>query len=554
MERSYNQVVFSKTLVDSLIIISYCCLAHGLLLLNDGVYWDDWIIYIDIVKNNWISLQQFDRELGGVPVGYWLTWVVGHMPSPVLMFKWLFFCSITSVGFLVYLIQNELKIDNRIQKMFVSLVVIGYPSFQMTASIATGAYWVWYTIFLFGCYVSLLNLRVRTRFHYCIRLFSFAVFGIAFRVSSFLVYYFAFLLLLLLYENQTLRPFNWVRVVKRALTNYLDYLCYPFIYFVVIKKLFPSIGLYANYNSFSTFSSFPLRPYVGCYYYFFENAVWDQFKISLMVMYHHPVLCVGLFLLFCFLFSFNYNREIPVSDDNSGAVFLFLYGVLLFFFAAFPYAAVLKFPSETGVDTRHSLLVGLPVGIICFSIICLCLRAGKLKKIGQLAICLLLMLMCISSIDNYLSWQLHWIKDRSVIYKLSEKDPDKTTVFWVKDDFIIPSTEPWHQFYAYSSMFYYAWKEDTRIGLDIRDKAFYKTWMHTEGKKHFRVTRYNLAGFDPDGPQELMTISKGPLAVNLSSLDLILKYWYYKYCIPEEFESFLDGIVSLVISPCNDQV
>ncbi len=544
MSSYYRQVYFSKTLVDCSILLFYACFTHGLLLLNDGVYWDDWILYIDLLRENWASLYEFDRELGGLPVGYWLTLVLGHLPNTVLFFKCLFFCSILFSGVFVYLICHELGFHNRPAQLFISLVVISYPAFQMTVSIATGTYWVWYCCFLSACYVTVKGLNTQTPLRYYLRFLSYILFGLAFRTSSFLVFYFGFFFLLLLYDQGGIQSFNLLRMLYRSITEYLDYFCYPFFYFFIIKLLFPPSGLYADYNALTT--TFSLSTYLDCYVYFFKNGVFIQLKDGIRLLIRHFMISIPLIAALFVIFSFNMPKPTHSSGRHISNTSLLLFGVFIFCLAAFPYAMVMKYPSPNGVDTRHSLLVGLPVGIVLFGIVFG--QSTRFRNARVFVLCALLSLMSLSCIRNYLFWQVHWIKDRSTIYHLAQTIQDDVSIIWVDDSFLIPETEPHHQYYAYSSMFRYVWDVDSIVGFDNKSEAFYRSWMLTEGLQFFPVERYNLTGFQPGGREKVLTIHEGPLVEQYGFLGLSLRYWYYNYLRDDDMGDFLSGVTTVEMS------
>ena len=486
-------------------------------------------------------MKTFDAEMGGLPVGYYLLYLVGHIPYTLFVFKILTFASISLSGCLIFYMCNRITILSEKDSLLIALIFIGYPSFQLSFMLSTSTYWIWYFIFLLACFFAIQSTLASGILKFSLVLISLILFSISFRVGSLLVIYFGFLFY---FFNM-----KFGEVQKISINSLLDniffksyYVIFPFVYFFSIKKFFPSSGVYATYNKINIID---LEGILNAFLYFIKNSIIDQ--VTRSIFFASTIWFIFIFVaIFSFAIAkFIYSRRDYYESIRSVYLPLLLFGLYLLFLSIFPYAVVLKYPHDTGVETRHSILIGLPMALILISFIkSISKRSYILKDFFLISMIISFSLI---SINNYFTWQAHWIKDKSTIQHLKILDPKDYSIFWIKDDVVIKDTEPWHQYYAYSGMFRYAWGGSSRIGLDIRDKNFYQKWIINEGRKYFQIKRYNLFNLNVYGKQALLSISEGVYPKKLGRIKMDLMYWYYKYFNPKKIKNFLLKLTTVTI-------
>src|SRR5215467_11584096 len=75
-------------------VLLVAVLAHGWLVLNQGIYWDDWIVYTQIKNGAWANLTSLADQLGGIPTYLYIWVAAAALPPPVVGFKVLSFALI----------------------------------------------------------------------------------------------------------------------------------------------------------------------------------------------------------------------------------------------------------------------------------------------------------------------------------------------------------------------------------------------------------------------------------------------------------------------------
>lgn len=530
---------FSSDILCIAAIIIYIFIVHGLLLINDGIYWDDWL-WINPTNNH----LEIDRivsaatEMGSV-ITYWV-----HICLVELLgYRIVTFIAIIIAGIVVYLIGQHKKMLDRSDALVVALITVSYPAFQTWILLSTASYVFYYALFLLGVLISLKSETYRgTRriiFSACAILFFF----VSFNLNSLLVFYFGFLLLLFYLIYQPNKN-SWKQTLLLFISRRLYFILLPFIYWIVKEGFFPRYGGYANYNQF-TFSPFAILHGLASFLY---NGIYRQFNTALVELISQPGLWLFVFLGGLYWYAkFKGDKMHPAETSETLAKpqFLLAYGVLLTGLAMFPYAVVGLGPSLTGWSTRHSLLLSLPIAVIIVALARLLFRRpnGWLSHTGWIFLTTLLLAFSIATVSSYIGWQARWVKDRSVMVNLARLDgAEKYSIYWINDQYMIGG-ENNYRFYEWSSIFKKIWGDETRIGFDQRD---YAPQLLEDNKKYF-TKRYNLSNFYPTSCQATINIRQGTLAS--SSFHLVVRYFYYKFLRPQLMDDFLIRVAEVKILP-----
>lgn len=528
---------------DYIAIIAYALIAHGLLLLNDGVYWDGWLIYTNLLDENWNNLWMWFSE-SGVPIVAYLHWFMGYLPLTLFGYKLLAFLSIMFSGILIYRICNETGLVSRREGLFIALLSLSYPAFQISVELIITPFLVFYCLFLVACLLAIRSEKTSGFRHYSLRICSLTLWCLSFTINSLLVFYYGFLMILMLYARRN-KALSLKQVFTRYLPHRLDYILLPFMYWIASRVLFPAHGFYSAYNELSI----SLSSLLTLGHTFIDNAIFTQFgnafnylKDYLVTYPQFAVPSILALIWLCFTSRF---KSIRLLNQKVNPWALLFGGFVLLALAIVPYVAVGKVASTHGYGTRHALLISLPIAIIIVGILRLVFtdKKGSISRIGLLILATLLIAFTVSTISNYFSWQARWVKDQSVMVNLSEdKNTEGIVVFWVDDQ------PPWdkdvpYAFYEWSCMFKSIWGGESRIGLDQRvcNQSFL-----TQGSRYFNG-RYHLSEFDPDGCQAMLIVRNGPN----SSSDAIIstKYLFYRFFSTDRLTQFLHGVTEVQVQP-----
>jgi hypothetical protein len=281
---------------------------------------------------------------------------------------------------------------------------------------------------------------------------------------------------------------------------------------------------------------------------FIQNSIISQIIDALKVLVENPWL--GLLVLVISIFILGIYRKkfsSTVEDNPKKTALMFLYGGILFGMAIFPYAVVNLAPARTGWDTRHAILISLPVAILFVSFYRLNIHLLK-ERYAILSLLAAIMLMFSFSFlgaGNYMSWQARWVKDRSIMYQLSHiQTAGNYSIYWVDDQFP-KGGETSYRFYEWSSIFKKTWGKEIRIGADITEFQSPSLGLF----RGYFTERMNLKDLDLNGPQAKLTIKPGKRAA--SNLMMSLHYLYYKAFDEDKLERYLARLTAVVVEPCN---
>lgn len=520
-------------------IIIYIFIVHGFLLINDGIYWDDWL-WIN-PTNNHLEIDRMvsaANEMGTV-ITFWLhIWLVEFLGYRIVTF-----IAIIIAGILVFLIGQHKKILDHSDALFVALITVSYPAFQTWILLSTANYVFYYALFLLGVFISLKSEIYRGTLRIILVAFAILLFFLSFNLNSLLVFYFGFLLLLfcLNYRHNGL---SWKQALILFISRRLYLIFLPFIYWIVKEVFFPSHGLYADYNRF-TFSPFKLLHNIILFIY---CGVYKQFNTALVELNRQPGLWLFVLLAVSVWYA-KFKGDMVHSSETSETLVkphsLLAYGFLLMGLGMFPYIVVGLSPSLAGWGTRHSLLLALPIALIIVALARLLFRSseGNLSRIGWMFLTTLLLAFSIATVSSYIGWQARWVKDRSVMVNLTRLDGAKYySVYWVNDQYRLGG-ENNYRFYEWSSIFKKVWGDETRIGFDQR---YPDSKMLEDNKTYFNKC-YNLKNFDPAGCQVLLAIRQGVL--DGSAFSLVGRYYYYKFLRPQQMDDFLIKVTDIQIQP-----
>lgn len=527
-------------------IVIWSILTHGLLLLNDGIYWDGWLIYTYLVDKDWNSLDTLFKETGGILTIKFLFYrFLRYFPAVVFVFKFVAFLSITLSGILSFLIFMESGLCSRKDSLYIALLSLSFPAYQISIEQITTIILISYCLFLSACYLAIRAEKINSNYHALFRFFALVLFTLSFTINSLLVFYggFFFIYVYYIYKHKfnkhSLKFFlRWFMLFR------LDYVILPFLFWLISRTFFPPHGLYINHNRISISISNIIKVYNG----FICNAVYGQLYNAFSNLISQPILILTTFLIAFSVYSiFSLHKYCFFEQNIKQHLLLLIFGIFLLLLGIFPYAVVGKIATISGWRTRHALLVGLPIAIILVPVIRLLFadNKGVISKLGFSFLVILMLALNMSTMKYYFSWQARWVKDRSIMANLFNiKEAKEISVFWIDDQFPVGG-EARYRFYEWSCMFKYIWGDERHLGLDLRRhslKTQFKNWPLP-----FFTRRYKLSEFDPDGSQAILTIRRGHKSYNDIALSTI--YLYNKYFRKKYLYEFLKDVTELQLEP-----
>jgi hypothetical protein len=551
-------MAINKSVLNHYVIIFIITLlSHGLLLINDGLYWDGWLSKGYLDNGDWESVKQQTFEMGLPVIGY-LMWALKVLKIHEY-YKLTAFLMIFLSATLIYKIADRLKYTTKFESLLIAVIFVTFPAYQTSIEIST----LQYLIFLFLFYLSIfLIVEVKygdiQRYKYLINFLALVGLFISFNMNSLLVYFYAFILILAIKEININK--NLLSEIKKFLIKNLIFILLPFIYFGCRKYLTPPHGLYEGYHSFNLDPIFIISLVIQ----YIRVSVLGQIFNSLvnlkgcLILLFIGFFCIEIYYriaVFKFKKGFYSNINVDSWFNTANIRPLAFFSAVCIFTAILPYAVVGLFPAIRGVNTRHSILISLPVALLIISIFRnYSINFNQLDKASriifkktQLIIIWILVLSFIYSCNlYYISWQARAIKDNAVLSILKSKGDIKShSIYWIDDQYKIGPTAE-YSYYEYSSMFKKIWGGESRLGLPL---TYYDSNRSILQKGQISmIHRYNLGEFDARGSSLFMTIKPKQ---NYSEAELVFLYYinrsksFYKKI---DMNNFYDNLLSIEYS------
>ena len=103
------------------LILGYGILTHGIIVFNDGLYWDGWLVDVWQQNKDWNSMRRFYSEVG-MPILYFEHRILGHFPWRQLAYRAISLISILSIAVFVFLTAVHTKVFNPQRAAVISLL------------------------------------------------------------------------------------------------------------------------------------------------------------------------------------------------------------------------------------------------------------------------------------------------------------------------------------------------------------------------------------------------------------------------------------------------
>lgn len=522
-----------QVLFDLLLLTLIYTLAHGLMLFNQGIFWDDWALYN---KDREVVIDMF-RQAGGVWVAYLHLLVRAAGPYA---YRAVAFASYLLSAWCVYGVLVEMKIA-RYSCFFVALIFALYPVNSARTAMIVMPYSVCYALFFCGFWLTATFLQ--TRNCWC-RAAALALLFVSFATNSLLAFY--LLIILYIVYRERPNPMNnlsgWLHLVLR----YADYLLLPILFWIVKSIFMKPYGAYAGYNQvtsegFSQAFSETLRVFDLSFTKIIDESVGVDFFSPIfawLTSIHFLLPLVAVFLTIAALFLVRKNLK-KVDREFYQTLWLFFFGALAYWLAAFPYVVVGKLPQSVDWDSRHQLLLPLGAALMLVYGIKLLIRH---KAVTVPAYLLLASMFVQTSIMDHLSFQRDWYKQISLINNFRMYPPLKNnTSFLFSDDTRhLNANNRHYRYYEYSGLMKEAFGDETRFGHELR--PYLRGDKKISSYKSDFTSSNNLSGFIPKEPDTFVTIIQGETDVSTAG---VLKLMLWEQTDPEMFSGLISDIVRL---------
>jgi hypothetical protein len=484
---------------DLLIVIGLYVAAHGLMLLNNGLYWDDWVVFGFPLA----SISDLYREYGLPFFGYYHH-ALDSLGIPA--YRILVFLSYLISAVCLYAILGKIREIDRKTALVLVLFFVLFPSNSARISIMASRTSVCYALFFIGFWlVSVyLDKRVLT-----LRVASLILLFASFLTHSFLVLYVVVLIYIAYHEKSELRS---LRALPAFLLRYLDFFLLPIIFWVLKLIFFEPYGQYRGYNRITLDSAIQGLSFIDNAFYggFIEPLV-ESFRISPIFIIPAAIMA----LLGARLMA-RINTQ-PSSGSSRYSVWFMLLGIVLFVAGVFPYLAVGKVPSPYDWDSRHQLLT--PLGA-SFMLVYL-LRLVLAERVQNLVYALLVVVFLAANVHQWVAFQKDWYNQVAFIENIKESSDVQHGRYVLIDDKTVDlrANHRVYRTYEYFGLFHAAFGDEKRVAQEMRlFKSYGFDPLRPMLNSQYRLGQYDV---DVSSPDTVIVVERGELKLTFSDVVML---------------------------------
>ncbi len=466
------------------------CIANLLLLINPGVFWDDWTLYN--MEDKGIMSQFYGN--GVVIFGYMHVFLKNLWASPLLYHTLTFFLQLLSVV-LLFRIHGKFKMRKEMSLFFLFTILIyaALPIYDSKVTMIVLPYTLCLTLFLFAFLFLLKYCENKKRIG--LRIFSLLFFFMSFFTNSLVFFYLIPIFLVFFFpywkrffSKNIILDYNiFVRKMLRQVLIHLDFFVLPFLFWVVRSLYFQPSQQYASigYNKIEIESLLETPYRFVLFVYVFFVSLLPLVKEALQT----PEVW-GIFLIVA-LFTYKWFKERDFSFIISWKILLL--GLFVLGVGVFPYLMVNKIPGFGWNSSRHQLLIGFGLCVILMGLL-FQLKYSNLKKI-----IFSLLLGCFVAFTFFLhfSYFKGYIKHEVLNYYFESQnlssDESQTILYHDKTNNFTQKGIP-SNFYELSGILKLSHPEE-KIMLIKKDQfyRFEKSGFFKKIKPHFNT--YNLSNY-----------------------------------------------------------
>lgn len=489
---------FSKKQI--LILISTYVVAHLLLLIVTGTWWDDWcsigidnndlrdMLFLPMGRPDLIWTFYFPREF--------------YREFVFLAFGLMIFCW-------NYILKNWLELDKE-HRFWICLLFATMPANDARVVWAVFPYTVGLLLFSIACVHLSYMLFVKEKINTLGRLVNLLLFLCSFTLNSCLVYY--AVVFLMLYK------FNGEKLKIKKLGRYLDYLLVPVGYYLLKSLVFPPNGDYQGYNAVTMMSL--LKAFVDtplAVLFVMTDVFGNYFRMGQSNWFTLTVILIVAALIGnrenikCILQNEKsiIKNQINSDLDNkiySQIIIIAKYGLILLWLGLFAYVVIRhRYRIDTvGLAGRDSVLIGIGASMMVYALVRVCVY----KRIVPYILSFIIMCGISFFLQSYQAYQLNYYKQQAFQHALKQNEQ----VLEAAKNIYVKDSNP--DRYGFQSV--YTLNANAELVFGKQDKFFF-----TSEKQMFsswpreRLTLYHMKDYN--------SLNKGIDAVVCFSFDMTSK-------------------------------
>ncbi|WP_271503241.1 hypothetical protein [Bradyrhizobium sp. CCBAU 11357] len=490
------------------ILIVVLLVAHAPMLLNDGIFMDDWLVlkprpdyFIDI---------DFLLNGAGHPIFYSYDRFANWTGAPVVVMVSLALAGIVFGAVCLVLTATRLGLLDRAEAVGFALIVWTYPGYQLWAGKANAVYVFSFGLLFIGAWLLTLAFSAVGLRRVLLRVLASLVFLLSFALNSTIVLYAVvmFGLFVAIWRSGD-AAHGFVRRTWLAawccVLRYPELVVLPLVYWGTLNIWFKRIGVYAQHYG----AHFPtLGELARGWSAFFAASYRDVLTHAIRAAVQVPALfiaaavLVGIVLLLL-------RRDAKTTASRSAITVPLALAVVLFLALSSPYLIAGLRPSSVHFyESRHLLMFGVPLAL---TLLAFKRQAERWTGPGA-AFAAIFGASLIVSIgmlwSDYVFMQARALKQQALARDLASRVQPAATVYALDDGFFdYPSRHVPFGVAEVTGMLRLAWGNQPVFGFALRaERPDILREMDEARKAPGSAFRH----FDPTGPQATISLQPGP--------------------------------------------
>ncbi|WP_213770073.1 hypothetical protein [Bradyrhizobium sp. dw_78] len=420
---------------DVTLLVSALAVVHIPLLLNDGLFGEDWLLFE--IKPGYPTQLDFLLHGAGHPFLYAYCAIANLSGHPIAFMKALALTGILVGAASLRSFLLHLRWFSGFEATVFAFLVWSYAGYEDWATKLTATYIFSMALLCLG--LNILSILIRNkRPNLLMRLCGLASIFCSFSLNSMIFAYGLGFVALLLGERSDLgnkRSGKWSRPTTIAL-RFGDFLAVPIVYWISINYFFPKIGPYQQYYLIRIPTGAELLSRLRD---FWQWGYVHLVTSGLFIIRTMPKLLLisfsgaGAIVLFA---SGTVKRDSDGISELRSAAWLPLFAIVAFVVLAAPYIVSGISPTGQFYESRHLVLFGIPLGLVSIAGYRIVAAVSAKDAVGRAAIGLVIALNLCALWNNYLFQQARWLRQAALIDDLRRKYPEPpAAVFNLVDGF-----------------------------------------------------------------------------------------------------------------------
>ena len=382
---------------DTCIIIVLFTLARGLMLFNNGLYWDDWTTY----KVDRSFIWQHFRE-AGIPLKGLIHILLRDCP---IAYRWVVFFSFLASAFLLNKVLKGIKELPATDRLFVILFFVLLPYNHAMISTNIAPQMVCHLLFFVG--VFFLNRFILEK-KWSDQAVSLIAFLFSFQLLSFVIFYFSIFILIAYHE----KIFPKLTGSWKRLQKYTAFGILPFFYYFGIKKIFlEPTGIFEGYHNM------PAKNF-SIYHYNMVDSLRVNFIAPIQEIFkadHSGIVNYYYYFIIAIVIAYSLLRRRDIEEQKYIGRFLGA-GWLMYLFGIIPYMLGKDNYLAAGWYTRYQVHLSLGAAFMLYFSLKWVFQEFKLnKRLFSFILSVLVAGFLVSNILNCFYFQRDWVKKLALI-------------------------------------------------------------------------------------------------------------------------------------------